>query len=206
MNNNKSELEAYFSIIGGLGKTIEFTDISGLKMDLASSLKLITSDVLKCKTGNGRIFFIGNGGSAGIASHMATDWMKNGGFKTLCFNDGSLLTCIGNDLGFENVFSLPVSMHLKEEDILFAISSSGKSSDIIKAVLEAKKIGGTVITLSGFKPNNPLRNLGDYNFYVQNELYGFVEIAHLAICHAILDTCLGWNSSGSVPVAYEVDI
>ncbi len=137
--------------------------------------------------GKARLFFVGNGGSAAIASHMATDWMKNGDFPTFCFNDGPLLTCITNDLGYENSFWLPIDMHGQIGDVLFAISSSGKSPNIISAVNAARGKRMNVVTLSGFKSDNPLRSMGQVNFYVPSDNYGTVEIAHLAILHSILD-------------------
>jgi D-sedoheptulose 7-phosphate isomerase len=81
-------------------------------------------------------------------------------------------------------------MHGKSGDILIAISSSGQSENILNAVNAAKKKGLFVITMSGFSEKNPLRNLGDLNFYVPSKSYGHVEIAHLIICHTILDTHL----------------
>ncbi|TAM38080.1 SIS domain-containing protein, partial [bacterium] len=100
----------------------------------------------------------------------------------------SLLTCVSNDLGYENVFSVPIERLAKKGDILFAISSSGKSKNILNAVSSAKKKGCFVISLSGFSSRNPLRSTGSVNFYVPSSSYGAVEIAHLAICHAIVDT------------------
>jgi len=134
-----------------------------------------------------RLFFVGNGGSAAIASHMAADYMKNGEFATFCFNDGPLLTCITNDLGYENSFWLPIEQHGQLGDVLFAISSSGKSKNILCAVNAAKSKRMNVITLSGFSAHNPLRGMGSVNFYVPSNHYGTVEIAHLAILHSILD-------------------
>lgn len=134
-----------------------------------------------------RLFFIGNGGSAAIASHMANDFQKNGGFTTFCFNDGAALTCLANDLGYENVFALPVARHGQLGDALFAISSSGKSPSILNAVKVAKDLKMNVITLSGFAPDNPLVAMGSVNFYVPSQEYGTVEIAHLAILHSVLD-------------------
>ncbi|MBB2833426.1 UNVERIFIED_ORG: D-sedoheptulose 7-phosphate isomerase [Rhizobium esperanzae] len=138
-----------------------------------------------------KIIFIGNGGSAAIASHMATDYSKNGGLRAMAMNDGATLTCLSNDLGYENVFAKQIEMHANEGDLLVAISSSGRSESITKAVRTAREKGGAVITLSGFAPGNPLRALGDLNFYVASDQYGYVEIAHLAICHAILDFSCG---------------
>ncbi|PCK88128.1 phosphoheptose isomerase [Rhizobium sophoriradicis] len=138
-----------------------------------------------------KIIFIGNGGSAAIASHMATDYSKNGGLRAMAMNDGATLTCLSNDLGYENVFAKQIEMHANEGDLLIAISSSGRSESITKAVRTAREKRGAVITLSGFAPGNPLRALGDLNFYVASDQYGYVEIAHLAICHAILDFSCG---------------
>lgn len=134
-----------------------------------------------------RIFFIGNGGSAAIASHMAADWMKNGKMPTFCFNDAAALTCISNDIGYENVFSLPLQYHARIGDVLFAISSSGESVSIINAVDHAKQACMNIVTLSGFEPDNRLRGKGGVNFYVPSKNYGTVEITHLAILHSLLD-------------------
>lgn len=134
-----------------------------------------------------RIFFIGNGGSAAIASHMAADYQKNGHMPTMCFNDAASLTCISNDIGFGEVFELPLQYHARLGDVLFAISSSGQSASIINAVSYASEHRMNVVTLSGFEPDNTLRGAGGVNFYVPSKNYGTVEVAHLAILHSLLD-------------------
>ena len=72
--------------------------------------------------------FIGNGGSAGIASHSAIDFTKNGSMPALAFNDGAALTCLGNDLGYDSVFAAQIEARGRPGDLLIAISSSGKVS------------------------------------------------------------------------------
>jgi D-sedoheptulose 7-phosphate isomerase len=139
-----------------------------------------------------KLMFIGNGGSAGICSHMAIDYSKNGGMRSLAFNDGAALTCLGNDYGYENVFSKQIELHARANDMLIAISSSGQSENILRAVHTARKMNCYILTLSGFKASNPLRTLGDINLYVDSSEYGFVEITHLSLCHAILDLEQGW--------------
>ncbi len=141
-----------------------------------------------------KIMFIGNGGSAGISSHMAIDYSKNGNMRSMAFNDGAALTCLGNDLGYENVFAKQVDLHARSGDLLMAISSSGKSPNILKAVDVARERGCAVYTFSGFGADNPLRKLGDLNFYVNSMEYGFVEISHLALIHSILDLQMGWGA------------
>ncbi len=137
--------------------------------------------------GKARLFFVGNGGSAAVASHMAIDWMKNGGFATFGPGDAAQVTCLGNDLGFDKIFSEPIHRHGQLGDVLFAISSSGMSEDILYAVNTAKSKMMNVVTLSGFGEGNFLRTKGAVNFYVPSSHYGTVEIAHLAILHSILD-------------------
>jgi len=141
-----------------------------------------------------RLLFIGNGGSAGIASHMAIDWTKNGKKPALAFNDCASLTAIGNDLGFDKVFSFPISMHGRRSDLLFAISSSGQSQDILDAVYAARANGISVVTFSGFLSNNPLRREGMINFYVPSFDYGLVECCHLILNHDILNAAIGQRS------------
>lgn len=153
---------------------------------IAESCRLIK----KVSSEGHKIIFIGNGGSAAIASHMAIDFWKNGGIKAMAFNDGAQLTCLGNDFGYERVFEKPIEMFAEKGDLLIAISSSGQSPNILKAVKTAKKRGCRIITLSGFKSNNPLRILGAVNFFVPSANYGPVEVLHQFICHYILDVCI----------------
>lgn len=173
--------------LGNLFLKIETTNLNGKTLDFEESIGQIIKLIhLRKKEGN-KIMFIGNGGSASIASHVGTDFIKNLKIPAIVFNDASLLTCLSNDLGYSRVFSEPIRILSKKGDILFAISSSGKSKNILTAVLQAKKKGCFVISLSGFSPSNSLRKMGNINFYVPSLSYGAVEISHLVICHAIVD-------------------
>ena len=196
----QGELEAYFATLGALGGSILATDRAGASVASAEAISRFVSDCERVKSDQARVFFIGNGGSAAIASHMAIDWMKNGGFDASAFNDSALLTCLSNDLGYEQVFALPLRRHARRGDLLIAISSSGQSANILAGAEVARNSGVTVITMSGFSPDNPLRRCGNLNFYVPNQLYGFVEISHLTLCHAVLDMIMGWRSNGRDPV------
>ncbi len=132
---------------------------------------------------------------------MATDWLKNGGFSALCFNDAAQLTCLANDLGVNRIFSVPIEAHGRKGDLLIAVSSSGNSANILAAVSAAREAKIRVVTLSGFEPQNLLRKLGDVNFWIPDSHYGFVEVGHLMLCHAILDIAMGWERVGDHPVA-----
>ncbi len=177
----------YFDNLNQSIRTAEATDKTGQKTSIDTAIAWTMKNVLAAHNGGGKIMFIGNGGSAGISSHCTTDYMKNGGLRAQCFNDGAQLTCLANDLGYENVFVYPINMHAKPSDLLIAISSGGKSPSITKAVEAAHSKGCNVLTLSGFGADNPLRRMGDMNIYLPSKEYGFVEIGHLAYCHIVLD-------------------
>lgn len=139
------------------------------------------------QSGCRRLIFIGNGGSAAIAQHMAADFTKNCKVAALSLTDPATLTAVTNDEGFGSVYATQIAQHGRTADMLFAISSSGASGNILTGVCKAKKLGLHVVTLSGFAPGNPLRREGDVNFYVPSSRYGIVEVAHHAILHAVVD-------------------
>lgn len=198
-NENKSsglgvtagDLDRYFTFLRHVLVNATATKPGGEGLDYAAAVSNSMQLARATHDAGRKIIFIGNGGSAAIASHMATDYSKNGGLRAMAMNDGATLTCLSNDLGYENVFAKQIDMHANDGDLLVAISSSGRSESITKAVRTAREKGCAVVTLSGFAPGNPLRDLGDLNFYVASDQYGYVEIAHLAICHAILDFSCG---------------
>jgi D-sedoheptulose 7-phosphate isomerase len=146
--------------------------------------------LLSTKVNKGIVYIIGNGGSTGIASHFCTDLLKALEIPAMTLFDSNLLTCIGNDLGYENVFSHQLKTLINEKDLLVAISSSGRSQNIINAVDVAHSKGAKTITLSGFFEDNPLRQKGYLNMYVKSHDYGLVETAHFSLLHTVIDS---WN-------------
>lgn len=191
----KSPVESYLSALHTVTSQTACSDRAGAGMTIESAVQWAMDTARETHDAGNKIMFIGNGGSAAIASHMAIDFTKNGGMRAISFNDGAALTCLANDLGYENVFAKQLSMHGHEGDLLVAISSSGASPNILNAVDVANDRGTRVMTLSGFSPDNPLRRAGMVNFYVPSSEYGFVEIAHLSLCHGILDLAVGWQVS-----------
>lgn len=133
-----------------------------------------------------QVFFIGNGGSAAIASHMAIDYAKAGGLRAEAFNDAASLTCLANDVGYENAFAWQIDRRASIGTAVVCISSSGRSQNILNAARAARDRGCTVVTLSGFDADNPLRKMGHANFWVDSHDYGVVEVAHLAILHSMV--------------------
>lgn len=179
----------YFDLLSDLGREAACSSPSG-PISLAQAVEWGKDRARKTHAQGNKIIFIGNGGSAGISSHLAIDYSKNGNMRALAFNDGAALTCLANDLGYENVFAKQIELHARKGDLLVAISSSGRSPNIIEGVKQARESGCAVITMSGFTPDNPLRQMGDVNFYVDSNVYGLVEILHLTLGHLILDIAM----------------
>jgi D-sedoheptulose 7-phosphate isomerase len=146
---------------------------------------------LRTRERGGRVIFIGNGGSAGIASHLAIDLSKNASVPAISFSDASMITCLANDYGFEEWISHAVRLNARAGDCLVAISSSGRSKNIINAVAKARAVGLDVITLSGMTVDNPLRKLGDINYWVDSRSYNIVETAHQFWMMAAIDLIIG---------------
>ncbi len=176
----------------------KYSTLEGL-IDQNEALKLAFKMIALTRFQNGIVYVIGNGGSAGIASHFSTDLIKSLGVPSQTFYDSNLMTCLSNDTGYENVFSYPLEKLLKPQDLLVAISSSGKSPNIVKGAETALARKASLFTLSGFSPQNPLRNLGQLNFWVDRCDYGLVETAHFFLLHTIIDL---WNKSPNIETEY----
>ena len=176
-------------------RAVKVTDKKGDLLDFHEGLTVTAELIISRNKAGRKLIFIGNGASAAISSHIATDFWKNGGVRAVAFNDSSSLTCVSNDFGYKHVFEKPIEMFADKGDILFAISSSGKSENILRGVRSARLKGCGVITLSGFKDDNPLSALGDFNFYVPSGSYGPVEVTHHSICHCLVDVIIG-NKNG----------
>ena len=141
----------------------------------------------------GTIFFSGNGGSAATASHFAQDLAevckKTGGkcFKTLSLTDNvPYITALGNDYGYDSIFTGQLKNLFKSGDVLVAISASGNSPNVVEAVKMAKKLGGVTVGLVGFD-GGKLAVLCDKVIHIASNKgeYGPVEDLHLVVDHMI---------------------
>ena len=161
-----------------------------------------TVEVLwQCCLRGGRIFTMGNGGHCNTAAHMINDLAKHTvssdnkqavvaqqfRFRTLCLNDSaSFVTGIGNDMGFDQIFSEQVANWVEPGDVVLGISGSGNSKNILKAFEEARKRGATTICFSGFE-GGKARDLADLCIVVPCHKMVQVEDVHLIISHMIAD-------------------
>jgi D-sedoheptulose 7-phosphate isomerase len=137
------------------------------------------------------VFLIGNGGSAATASHMMNDLNKATivpgmpRFRALALTDNvPLLTALGNDLAYEDVFVEPLKNLLKPKDTLIAMSASGNSPNIVKAVQYARSVGARVIGFCG-QPGGKLAQLADIKVVIPSDRIGHQEDGHLILNHAI---------------------
>ena len=156
-----------------------YTDHDGntITAHVAEDLSLL---MYRARTGRKQLFFIGNGGSAGIAVHMTADFLT--------------LTCLGNDYGYAYVFSKQLEILATPGDVLVAISSSGNSPNILRAAEAVQTVGGTIITFTGFKSDNCLRAMGHRNLYVPSMEYGIVESIHNQILQQVVDEIMALDA------------
>jgi len=161
----------------------EFSDHEGNSLDCEKGIQKNLGMLGNLKDRGGNLFLVGNGGSAGVVSHILTDFINVNKLNARTLHESSLLSCMSNDYGYENSFSESLSTLAREKDLLIAVSSSGRSPNIHNAVKSIKKAGGEAITLSGFGEDNPLRSMGDLNIWLDSTSYGLVEIGHLFYLH-----------------------
>jgi D-sedoheptulose 7-phosphate isomerase len=165
----------------------EFTRAAGDVLSLESGMEATLDFLSRARSKRSGVYIIGNGGSSAIASHAITDFTNVAGIRAKTLHESSLMTCMANDYGYEHGFAKLLKTHALEGDVLIAISSSGRSKNILNAVHAMKESGGHVFTLSGFDRGNPLRKAGDLNAWLPSHDYGLVEIGHLFILHNLAD-------------------
>jgi len=137
-----------------------------------------------------QVLIIGNGGSNAIASHIAIDYQKFLNKKVTTITDSGLLSMLVNDYGSDNAYSKFIEMNYQPNTLVILISSSGKSQNIIHAMMKSSELGCSIITLSGFDENCPLNNLNVtgtvMKYHVNDNSYGVVENAHQIFLHSII--------------------
>ncbi len=179
--------ESYVYELSALLQVLSFRGAKGQELGAEEGFRRWQAMTLRLRYNRGTIFLIGNGASASMASHIAADLAKNAQLHTEVFSDLSLITAISNDQGYEQVFSEPLSRRARSGDMLVAISSSGRSLNILKAVRVANRRRMNIVTISAMKAGNPLRRSGTLNGYVPAATYGFAESCHATILHHWMD-------------------
>ena len=161
------------------------------RIDVGEIAAFVT-EVLDARSRGARIFFLGNGGSAATASHFANDvaigsraWQKP--FRAMSLTDNvAVMTAIGNDYGYDQIFVLQLKTLLMPGDVVVAISASGNSPNVLRAVEYANQIGAITIGLTGFD-GGQLRRIASKSVHVPTNIgeYGPVEDAHMVLDHLV---------------------
>jgi D-sedoheptulose 7-phosphate isomerase len=138
-----------------------------------------------------RVYVFGNGGSASTASHHVLDLVKTASveghpkLRAFCMNDNfGITTAVGNDLSYEESFTVPLSSYADAGDIAIAITCSGNSPNILHACRWAREHGLTVVALTGFA-GGKVKGLADIHINVPSDNYGLVEDLHLSVGHIV---------------------
>ena len=172
---------SYFTTVAASIRTADVGDLERLSTMIRS-----TGDH------GGKVILVGNGGSAAMASHVAVDLTKAAGIRAVNFNEADLLTCFANDYGYENWVVEALRAYADPKDLVILISSSGQSANIVRGAEQARKMGLSLVCLSGFSDANPLRNLGEVDLWVDSQMYNVVEMTHqtwlLSVVDYLIDT------------------
>ena len=156
--------------------------------NLISLKKIIVDNAKKGK----KILVFGNGGSAAIASHFTVDLTKNARVRATNFNESNLITCLSNDYGYNQWVSKAIELYMDKGDLVFFISSSGSSKNMINAVkIAKKKKARKIVSFTGFNINNPLKKKSDLTFWVNSHAYNHVENTHQIWLLSLVDLIIG---------------
>ena len=178
--NEKEFISDYFTLCSDLLKNVDISE-------QAMEAKTI---ILETKSKKGKLIFAGNGASASISNHASLDFTKQGKVKSVNFNESAFITAFSNDYGYENWLSKAIDFHSDPQDTVILISSSGTSPNVVKAAELIKDRDMNLITFTGFSEENPLKALGDINFWIDCKSYNIIEGIHqlwlLSICDLII--------------------
>ena len=173
---NNNYFSNYFEYLHNRLQTVSATDL------IQAANLAQKAHEQKCK-----IIVVGNGGSAAMASHVTVDFTKAAGMRAVNFNEADLLTCFANDYGYEQWVARAFDFYADEGDLAILISSSGQSHNMINGAKQAQEMNLSLLTLSGFRADNPFRYMGDVNLWVDSTAYNIVEMTHHVWLLAMID-------------------
>ena len=187
----------YFRDLCRLLGAVQSTARDGTPMTIDAAANHAVRLLLVAREKGRKVLLAGNGGSAAIAGHLHNDLCKAVGVRAVVFTEPATLTAYTNDEGYAAAYALQLQRWADEGDVLLAISSSGRSENMLRVAAAAREHGCAIVTLTGFAAANPLRRLGDLNFYVPAEQYGPVELAHAVLTHYLTDAAAALLAAGA---------
>jgi D-sedoheptulose 7-phosphate isomerase len=173
----------YVRTLSELLLQVVVSDLAGATLSLEEGAARAIEMIIEVKSASRKVMLGGNGGSAAIVSHVQNDLSESSAVRAMVFTEEPVLTARANDHGYGSVFERPIDLWAETGDLMVTVSSSGQSDNILRALHVAREKHCSLMTFSGFKPDNPSRSLGDLNFYVPSSVYAYVETAHMALIH-----------------------
>ena len=158
-----------------------------LQTDVTEDLAAFRDLIVATRSNGGKLVFAGNGASAAISSHAAVDFTKQCGIRSICFNEADLITCFGNDYGYESWIKEALKAYADPKDCVVLISSSGSSPNVVEAAHHCVEQKIDLVTFTGFNADNPLRQLGKSNLWLDSDSYNIVECTHMIWIMAVCD-------------------
>jgi D-sedoheptulose 7-phosphate isomerase len=164
-----------------------------IKSTDGSKIVEIAQKLVRCYRRGGKVMFCGNGGSASQAQHLAAELVSKFRLKRPALSaialttDSSILTAQANDVGFETVFERQVEAHGRKGDILIALSTSGNSPNIVKALKAAKSMGIVTVVFTGSKRKCLASRIADEVLFVESGDTPRIQEAHLVAGHILCD-------------------
>jgi D-sedoheptulose 7-phosphate isomerase len=183
---SQDRIVAHFqSSLAGLTRAVQSTD-------LLATTHTIARAVTDALTSGNKLLLIGNGGSAADAQHIAAEIIgrykqERPGWAAIALTtDTSALTAIANDYGFEQIFARQIQGLARRGDVLFALTTSGRSPNILAALKTARDLGVTTVGFTGTKGES-LRALCDHLFVSPTDDTPVIQQIHMMAMHAICD-------------------
>ena len=157
------------------------------------SIISIRDSIKNTNLANGRLLFFGNGASASLCSHAATDFTKQAKITSLAFNDHNLITALSNDYGYDEWVSRAIQLYSNKNDMIFFISVSGESKNLLNGIDKANQNNLKTASLTGSNKNNSLRKKSKYSLWVDSKAYNIVESFHTIWITLIIDMIVGYT-------------
>lgn len=158
--------------------------------DALDAFEAATTAVINAYKAGGRLYIAGNGGSAADAQHLAAEFVSKlakdrGPLPAEAMTvDSSILTAIGNDYGFDKLFARQVEGKMSQGDVFLAITTSGQSKNILKALESCKRMGITSILFTG-KDGGPAAKLADHVVIAPGLTTGTIQEVHIVLAHTL---------------------
>ena len=180
-NNDESLLKEYWRFY----KKLLFED------NYNKELISIKDEILRTNDNKGKLIFFGNGASASLSSHAATDFSKQAKIESIALNDHNLITAFSNDYGYSNWVKKSIEIYAKHNDLILFISVSGESENLKNGLKYAKEVGIRTISFTGCNKFNYLNVNSDLGIWIDCSAYNIVESVHTICMTSLIDLIIG---------------